>query len=267
MKRLKILIFFFLFLQKVYSQECYILNYGEGNLQKKFIEELKKSKNPLCSFYKEIKLTGDDIVDKGNLSDIKEGVVFCLTDNSARLCKNLKNINSLGIFISKELEYSKFFKVISFYPSLEIFFDTIKDIGLKSLIIIYSSESSERALHFFAKAKEKNIKMEPVKVEKTIDISLKLAKIIENYEAIIIPVDKIYFDKEFLSAFVEFANSKGKKIISFLDLFLDYGAQFSFEIKPEDYIKEAIEVLSNGEKTGLYEVKKVSFKEKRGGKK
>lgn len=258
------LIFFLIFLQKIYSQECFILNYGEGVFQKNFINEIKKIKNPYCSSYKEIKLTGDDIIDRENLQQIKEGIVFCLTDNAARFCKELKKLNVIGLFISREIEYSKNFKVLSFYPNLDNFFKTLKDLNLNKILIIFSTDSSEKALHIFAKAKEKGIKAESIKVENMADISFKVLKIIKDYDAILIPVDKTYFDKEIIKMLVEIAHKEEKKLIAFLDLFLSYGVDYSFQPDMNIFVKEAIELLNKRENKGIFEISEIFFKEKRG---
>lgn len=259
-------IFLILLAQKIYCQECFVLNYGEGKFSKKFINELKKIRNPFCSSIKEIKITGDEIIDKGNISELKEGVLFCLTDNSVNLCKGLKNLNVIGAFISKETEYARYFKVLSFYPNLDRFFDFLNEKNLKKLIIVFSYDSSEKAMHIFSKAKEKNLQVEPVKIEKILDISLKISKIIENYDGIIIPIDKTYFDKELIKELVKTAHSNEKKLISFLDLFLDYGIDYSFEIEPSVLANEAIKLIEKKEKAGLFEVSEISFKERKGGK-
>lgn len=260
----KWIVFFLAFfsLQNSFSQECFILSYGEGNLQKKFIQEIKKIKSSSCLSFKEIKLTGDEIVDRETIYHLTEGIVFCLTDNSAKFCKDLKNQNVIGVFISNEIEYAKKFKVLSFYPNLDKFINILKELNLNKILIIFSDNSSEKAMHIFSKAKEKRIVIEALKVEKAIDVSFKILKVLKDYDAIIVPIDKTYFDKELIEMVSEASHKNGKKVIAFLDLFLDYGADYSFQPEIETIAKEAFNLINRKEDKGIFEITEITFKER-----
>jgi len=197
--------------------------------------------------------------------EVKEGNLFCFTETSAKYCKDFKNLNVLGVFIPSEVEYSKYFNVLSFYPLWEKTFDLLNEFNLKKLVIIFSQEIAEKAMHISSKAKEKGIEIKPINIEKQIDVSLKLSKVLKDFDGIIIPIDKTYFDKDLIEMVVETAHRENKKVLAFLELFLDYGVDYVFEIELKEAVKEAFQILAKKQKKGLFEVS--SFVIKKGGQK
>ncbi len=112
-------------------------------------------------------------------------------------------------------------------------------------------------------AKEKGINIVSFFVESPLDI-LNFFKKTKDHKALLFTIDPIFFDKEFWNLLIEQAKKEEKEIFSFLKIYLDYGADISFFVSPEDYANQLKEILENPIGKGMIEVKRFSIGKKKG---
>lgn len=242
--------------------ECLIIKGKGSDMIARAEAALLKNAAPPCATWKEVEITGDALADYARVQQtVQEGdTVVAMGTDAAKTVMGLKKVRKIGLLIPNGPECACCMQVISLYPALPQVYKYLKDRTYTSLLLLYTSETAERAFHLSMKGREFGLEIKPVAVESPLDVPTRLRKGLDKAQGVLIAIDPKFFDEGFLKLMMEEIRRSGKPAFAFLKVFLDYGAEVAFTVEEADMAREVMTRLKGPAETGIVEVGSVTVK-------
>jgi len=239
------------------AQECLIVKGKGSDMIGRIEAALLKGAAPPCAAWKTLEISGDALADFAKVQQAAREVdiVVALGTDAAKGVRSLKKNRKVGLMIPNGLECACCMQVISLYPDLRQVYGYLKKRTFTSLVLVYTSETAEKAFHLSMTGREMGMDVTPVAVESPLDVPTRLRKGLDKAQGVLIAIDPKFFDEEFLKLMMDEIRRSGKPVFAFLKVFLDHGADVAFTVEEADMAREVMARLKEPPENGIFEVK------------